>query len=314
MKQITFRKYYYLCLAIILVLSIYPLYMGFKVLIDYVQFGHVLGRNYHKYLIPYTPICLSLLLGSALLPLSLRQKKYGQLTLTTLCVAVFFAFEFLLERLVIVGPDLLTQLESWQMYMCYVPYGNHQTTAIEILMGNYSPTFKLHFYMISVLLILTVINCVYGFGKLIRTGDNSRKESLTLQTIATALFLGLCILACFTAFFRTGTILVSPLSAFLMGLFFITLGVTGGIYTLSFLTKCPRRWAALPAAVSAALTLAMYIGEMCVLRGHLYRFGTGWFFEPMGVLVLAPVDIGIILLSALITALISLCILKKPET
>lgn len=230
-----------------------------------------------------------------------------------LCVAIFFLFELVLEDLLIVSPGRIIDLENWQMYMCYVPQRFEQVTAIEILMGDYSPTFKLHFYMISVLLILTVINCVYGFGKLIRTGDNSRKKSLTLQTIATALFLGLCILACFTAFFRTGTILVSPLSAFLMGLFFITLGVTGGIYTLSFLTKNHRRWAALPAAVSAALTLAMYIGEMCLISGQLYLFGTGWFFEPLGALVLAPVDIGIILLSALITALISYHILKKPH-
>lgn len=314
MKQLSFRKYYLLAIALIIFLSVYPLYMGVKVLVDFVQFGHVLGKNYHKYLIPYTPISLSLSLGAVLLPLSLRQKKHGQLALTILCVALFFAFELPLEQLMIVGPDLLTQLESWQMYMCYVPYNTHQATAIDILMGYYSPTFKLHFYMISLILIITVVNSLYGFGKIIRTGDSSRKRSLTLQTVATALFLGLCILACFTAFFRTGTILVSPLSAFLMALYFIVLGVTGGLFTLSLLSKTPRLQTALPAFVAGFLTLAMYLGEMCLLRGQLYRFGTGWFYAPLGKLVLAPVDLVIILFSSIVTALISLYIQKKQHT
>ena len=53
------------------------------------------------------------------------------------------------------------------------------------------------------------------------------------------------------------------------------------------------------------MALLMYIGEMCLLSGNLYRFGTGWFFERLGRLVLAPVDILIILASGLITALIA---------
>lgn len=313
MNRHKFRNYYYVCLGLMLIASIYPLYMGFKVLIDYLQFGHVLGKNYHKYLIPYTPISLALITGTALLPLSLKQKKWGQLTLTSLCVAIFFAFEFLLEKLVIVQVDLSTTLESWQMYMCYVPYNPNQTTAIDILLGDYSPTFKLHFYMIAVILVITAVNCLYGFGKLIRTGDRSRQKPLLLQSIATVLFLGLCILACFTAFFRTGTILISPLSAMLMALFFIILGTTAGMFTLSFLFKHSQHWAFIPAAVSGGLTLAMYIGEMFLLSNHLYRFGYGWFFSPLGSLVLAPVDVLIILGSFALTFIISFIALPKKH-
>ena len=126
---------------------------------------------------------------------------------------------------------------------------------------------------------------------------------LILQSVASVLFLGLCILACFTAFWRTGEITVSPLSAFLMCLFFIVFGVTMGLFTASFLTKRPRSLVlSVSVAVSSVVTLIMYIGELILLSGHLYRFGNGFLFDGLGALVLAPIDLIVILLSGGITA------------
>ena len=48
----------------------------------------------------------------------------------------------------------------------------------------------------------------------------------------------------------------------------------------------------------------MYVGEMILLSGHLYRFGSGFFFHGIGSIVLAPVDLLIILLSGAICALL----------
>ena len=305
MKHANFRAYYLLCTAGILLASLYPLFMGVKVLIDYVQFGYVLGENYPKYLIPYTPISFALIAGVAALPLFLKPKKWGQAALTMVCIAIFLITELLLENLVIRRYSYFSSLGDWQMYLCIAPpQTDFEQTALSILIGNYSPTFKLHFYAISMLIILTVINCFYGFGKQIQTDDRSRQKALIFQSIGSGLFLGLCILACFTAFFRTGNIMVSPLSAFLMAVFFIVFGVIAGIFTLSFMVN-KRRLLWLPGVIACAMALLMYIGEMCLLSGRLYRFGNGWFFAGMGKLVLAPVDILIILSSGLITALIA---------
>lgn len=305
MKHANFRAYYLLCTAGILLASLYPLFMGVKVLIDYVQFGYVLGENYPKYLIPYTPISFALIAGVAALPLFLKPKKWGQAALTMVCIAIFLITELLLENLVIRRYSYFSSLGDWQMYLCIAPpQTDFEQTALSILIGNYSPTFKLHFYAISMLIILTVINCFYGFGKQIQTDDRSRQKALIFQSIGSGLFLGLCILACFTAFFRTGNIMVSPLSAFLMAVFFIVFGVIAGIFTLSFMVN-KRRLLWLPGVIACAMALLMYIGEMCLLSGRLYRFGNGWFFAGLGKLVLAPVDILIILSSGLITALIA---------
>ena len=187
-----------------------------------------------------------------------------------------------------------------------------EETAVDILMGNYNPAFKLHFYIISVVLILAVLNCLYGFAQTVISGDTSRCKSLIVQSVCTAVFLGMCILACFTAFWRDGNLAVSPLSAMLMTVFFILLGVTAGVFVGSFLLGKRRSVSiAVPTAVSAGMTLLMYIGEMILLNGHVYQFGQGVFFESLPVIVLAPVDMAIILASGGITAIAAAWLNKK---
>lgn len=233
-------------------------------------------------------------------------------------MVVFFVTELLFENKVIVNGTLSTKLERWQMFMCYVSPETYQTRdwrAVDILIGEYSPTFKIHFYMISMVLILTILNCLYGFGRMVLSGNRKRQKALEIQSVCTVLFLGLCIFACFTAFFRNGDLLVSPLSAVLMGVFFLVLGVTVGTYVGSFLLEKKRSIAVgIPAAVGAATTLAMYIGEMCLLSGNLYLFGTGFWFTGIPGIVLAPVDILIILAAGAVSGGISLALNRKKMT
>lgn len=321
MENKTFKKYYLFACIGLLILSFYPLWMGVRVVTDMIVDGAVLKENYPKYIIPYTPISLALLLGVVTMPLFMKlNQRLALLGGSAAAIAAFFAFELLFEKKVIVtATDTVVKLEDWQMYMCYVPPGGWGTsevvggqTAIDILMGEYNPAFKLHFYMISLVLILTILNCLYGFGQMIRSGEKKRKASLILQSVASAVFLGLCILACFTAFWRDGSIQVSPLSASLMAIFFILLGVTVGIYIGSFLLKKRKLFSVwVPVIVAAVFTVLMYIGEMILLSGNIYRFGTGFLFKGIPGIVLAPVDLLIIVASGCITAVIFLLLERK---
>ncbi len=300
---------YWLCsMACVLMASFYPLYMGVRVISDMIRDGTVLKENYPKYVIPYTPLAFAVILGILLMPIFLRlMKRAAVFGGTTVSLAAFFGAEFWFEQSIVVSTaETTVKLEDWQMFMCYAPPGDwgetvtdYKThTAVEILMGEYNPAFKLHFYLISVILILALLNCFYGFAQIIRTGDRSRKRALIMQSVSAVAFLGLCILACFTAFWRDGNIKVSALSASLMSAFFILMGLTVGIFFGSLLLN--RKDAVLvwfPAALSAAVTLLMYIGEMILLHGHLYRFGSGFFFDGLPNIVLAPVDILVILAS-----------------
>ena len=315
MKNKSFRNYYLFSCIGVLLASYYPFSMGVRVITDMIVNGTVLKENYPKYIIPYTPICLAILLGVLLMPFCFKLfKQHALVGGSALATGTFFAFEVLFEKKVVVTTaEVVTKLEVWQMYMCYIPpegWGETVTTyrtetPVDILMGNYHPAFKLHFYLISVVLILSILNCLYGFGQIIRSRDKKRLKSLIFQSVCTLGFAGLCILACFTAFWRDGSIQVSPLSAALMTLFFILFGVTAGIYVGSLLLgkrKSVSIW--IPVLVSSAMTLLMYLGEMILLNGHLYSFGTGFFFNGLPGIVLAPVDLIIILMSGGITALI----------
>ena len=247
MGNVKFRNYYLLSLIGVLFASCYPIYMGITVIVDMIRYGTVYAENYPKYIIPYTPIALSLLVGVALIPVAIKCfKKYALLFGTVISTVIFFVLEFLFERNITVTRTItgaFAQLKDWQLALCAVTpevFGAGKLTEVEILMGEYSPAFKLHFYIISIVLIVSILNCFYGFAKMIQTGDKSRCKSLTIQSIASGAFLGMCIWACFTAFYRNGDIKVSALSAILMSAFFVLFGVTVGIYVASFtLNKKP---------------------------------------------------------------------------
>ena len=319
MENKAFRNYYLFSILGVLLASCYPIYMGISVMVDMIRYGTVYAENYPKYIIPYTPIALALLVGVALIPVALKYfKKYALLFGTIISTILFFVSEFILERTVTVTrtvTGIFSTLEDWQMYMCYIPPNSFEErtwTEVDVLMGEYSPAFKLHFYIISIVLIISILNCFYGFAKMIQTGDTSRRKSLVIQSIASGAFLGMCIWACFTAFYRKGDIKVSALSAVLMSIFFVLFGLTVGIYIASFtLSRKPILSVWLPGVSAAVVTLVMYIGEMILLSGHLYRFGNGFFFEGIPGIVLAPIDIVVILASGAITAIITNFIRNK---
>ena len=319
MENKTFRKYYLFSLLGVLLASCYPIYMGISVIVDMMRYGTVYAENYPKYIIPYTPIALALLVCVALIPVALKYfEKYALLFGTVISTVLFFVFEFILERAVTVTrtvTGIFSTLEDWQMFMCYVPPNSFEErtwTEVDVLMGEYSPAFKLHFYIISIALIISILNCFYGFAKMIHTDDKSRRKSLVIQSVASGAFLGMCIWACFTAFYRNGDIQVSALSAVLMSVFFVLFGVTVGIYIESFtLNKKPLLSVWLPSVSAAVVTLVMYIGEMILLSGHLYRFGDGFFFAGIPGIILAPVDIVVILGSGVMTAIITSFVRNK---
>ena len=321
MKNKVLNRYYLCSFAGVLIASFYPIWMGIKVVSDMIRFGTVYAEDYPKYIIPYTPIALAVIVGVALMPILVGNlKKLALAAGTGVSLIVFFASELMLESMVTVTrtvTGIVSSLEGWQMYMCYISpemFEERTWTEVDVLMGEYSPAFKLHFYVISVVLIISILNCFYGFAKMIVTGDSSRKKPLILQSVASAAFLGMCIWACFTAFYRNGDITVSPLSAVLMCAFFLLFGVTVGIYIVSFTIGKKKLFSVwLPSLSALLVTLVMYIGEMVLLSGNLYRFGEGFVFDPIPGIVLSPFDILIVLLSGAITAMIGRLISSKEN-
>ena len=57
-----------------------------------------------------------------------------------------------------------------------IPLLQRLSGKLDVLLGGYSPAFKIHFYLISVVIIVSLLNCFYGFAKMIRFGKTGRKK------------------------------------------------------------------------------------------------------------------------------------------
>lgn len=318
--QKAYKRFYIWSLAGLIAASGYPLYMGITTLWRYIRDGVIAAENYQKYIIPYTPICMALIVTVALLPLLFRWCKRFTLPIASaLGALLFLAAELAFEQIKIVGTfwsfgsnEFMT-LEAWQTSLCYAQMQTEKTVDLtDFAMRN--PAFKLHFYIIALVIVLTVISVFYGFSKMIRTADYRKLKPLVAQAVSVLVFIGLCIWACFTAFYRTGLLTVSPLSAVLMTIFFLTFGITFGVYAGGLLYG-KRRWLAVgvPSVVAMATTLVMYIGELILLNGELYKLGKGWLFEPMGASVFAAFDILVILAAGGLTCGVTWLLNRTPK-
>jgi len=390
-------KVYFVSLGTVLLTSIYPIYMGIIMLTAYLRDGGVNATNYPKYIIPYTPISIALIVCVALLPLAFKYcKKYALPVLSVLAILLFLGTEMTFEKVTVFsgttevvqtesGNDesalyyfrvVLTNesgetetrivtlnktqtdqtIETWQWTMCAMPPDNYAELSqirmvaesitdgevIDIqkiteeqateepateegfterklfknaLITEYSPVFKLHFYMISIIIVLAVLGVAYGFYKMSLDLEYKKKKPLVVQLASVIVFVGLCVFACFTAFFRTGEIVISPISAVLMTIFFLVFGITAGVYMGTWLYSKRKLFSIIiPAFIATVTTVAMYIGEMVMMNWNLYRFGEGVLFDPIGVCPLAPVDFATIVASGVITYFLLLLIRQKGKT
>ena len=328
-----------LSLGAVLLMSFYPLQMGVKILAAHFRDGYINAADYPKYVIPYTPIAIALILCAALMPLALKHgKRFALLIISVLGVGIFLLAETEFERVMVFDTETVYEtrvvesenaeaapgidVAGWQYTLCafspemiraiqeaYEQQREPVTEVVEVeritmedLAARYSSAFKVHFYLIAILIVLAVLSVIYGFIKMARTGNHDKRKPLILQAASVAVFIGLCVFACFTAFYRTGELRISAVSSWLMSIFFIMFGVTAGAWSGSLLyTRKPILSRVIPALIAAATTVAMYLGELVLLGGTLYRFGSGFLFGPIAACPLAPVDFAVIALSGAIT-------------
>jgi hypothetical protein len=377
------RTFYLLSLFVILTASAYPIYMGIVTLVSYKQHGFIHAANYPKYIIPYTPLSIALIMVVALMPWCYRVFKTRSLLILSLMGAtVFISCEWYLEGVkVLVSQDVkpftisqkeevgsvdfheavptpapkgkptatandgspsiviqqadttpaasgikiqLVPLESWQLSLCSsprqptivmtptapstkdpaatIPAASISVPVNTPVYATNNLVFKVHFYLIALVILLVVTHTVYGFTRMFMEEEYEKKKPLVAQLVAVSSFIGLCVFACFTAFYRTGALLVSPISAVLMSVFFIVFGVTAGTY-FGCLFYNRSKWlsVAVPVVVALFTTIAMYVGELMLTGGVLYKFGTGWLFEPAAGTPYSIVDVLVIMLSGIVT-------------
>ena len=101
--DMTYKNFYLLSVVGILAASFYPVSMGARVVSDMILNGTVRGGDYPKYIIPYTPISLALIVGVLLMPLAIRYARRLALpVMSVVSSGVFLLTETLLESKVTV--------------------------------------------------------------------------------------------------------------------------------------------------------------------------------------------------------------------
>ena len=292
--------FYIVSIILILVISIYPVFRGITTLTSYYQNGFIEAENYPKYIIPYAPICFSIVIIAVLMPLFFKLcKKKTLLVVSILGILLFLAFETGFEQIEVIEgykeviegyreATVAVPLEAWQLSLCMVTPQVFETITEPIygesepIYAENNPAYKVHFYIIAIIIILAVIQVIYGYTKMLKEENYDKKVPLLAQFTSLAIFIGLCVLACFTAFYRTGDIHVSPISALLMGVFFIVFGVTFGIYFgCIFYKKNKILSIIMPTIIAMLTTIVMYIGELVLMGGELFQLGNGILFQRL---------------------------------
>ena len=203
-----YPAFYVTSLFIIIAASVYPIYMGITVFRQYLTNGFVETANYPKYIIPYTPMCIAIIVCTLLLPLLYKIiKRYSVLILSALGIALFIAGELFFEQIKVLEGYKKVPLESWQLSLCIATPEVLMAIGEPIYAEN-NPSFKVHFYIIAIVIILIVVGILYGFTRMLKEGLYEKKKPLIMQTVSVIIFIALCILACFTAFFRNGTLYI----------------------------------------------------------------------------------------------------------
>ncbi|MCL1847557.1 MAG: hypothetical protein FWF91_06275 [Coriobacteriia bacterium] len=321
------RRFYFLSLAVLAVLSAYPLINGIQMAWISITNGALEPEQYVRYVVPYAAICVALLCFAALHPVFMRLKRFAFPVGIATTFLVFFVVERFFETIQIhvAGMTLIdtatlipypsnatATADSWQAALCIAsPEMRWQSLTYASLDNFYyvmdDSTYKIHYYLIALILITMVCGLIHGIARMLhlRSDDRAQAKPLFLQGISTAALVALCVFANSTAFFRQTAYIQTPLASLLTGLFFVALGAAVGVYVGSFLLERGRHLRlTLPVLLSLGITILMYVGESLMMKGNLYRFGTGWFFEGLPGLVAAPVDILVILLAGGLTWLV----------
>lgn len=327
MSNKAYRRFYVLSLSLLIILSFYPIVNGIRIAYLNIVNGAVKPEQYAKYIVPYAALCLAIILFSAFQPLLLKLRRFSLTTGLLASYIVFLIAERFFEGIKIhtegmslVSTSSLTieqlkdlppaTIDVWQASLCMVSPQTQGQSVVFASSDHYyyvmaNNSYKIHYYLIALIIITMVCGLVYGIGRMVRSDNKSEVNPLVLQGVSTSLLVSLCIFANTTAFFREAQAIQTPMASLLTCLFFIALGMAVGVYTGSFLFEKKKYLGeGLPVFLSIAAVILMYIGEAAMMGGNLYRFGTGWFFSGLPVIIVAPVDILVTILAGLAAYLV----------
>ena len=102
-------------------------------------------------------------------------KKYALLISSALGAVLFGVMEFQFEQIPIIEGYSELPLESWQYSLCITTPEVLQAMGEPIYIEN-NPAFKIHFYLISLVIILVIVNVVCGFTRMLKDRITAKRD------------------------------------------------------------------------------------------------------------------------------------------
>jgi hypothetical protein len=302
------KRFYWTVMLFLLIISAYPIGAGIRIIVLHFRNGSIQPDDYAQLVIPYAAVCSSILITIMLYPLLSKLRRYSVLAASILGLGLFAGMEWYMEGLTINAPMAYSAFQ-WQLIQ-----NISITDAILAFHKLYDNTYRIHYLLISLLLILLVTGIVYTYEKVVSSKDQARRNILYLQIFLTVLFVALCVVSNITYIFGETDDYLTPYSSVFTRSFFVLAGLASGVYLAGLLIEKNRLVSIIaPAAAACLITAAMYFGEYKILDGVLYRFGYANLFQHTPVSVVTPANILIILLSGLLTVLLVEVICKYSK-
>ena len=259
----TFKRFYFITAIILFGLSIVPFWHFSLLLLEYFFWGRTEFNII--FIIPFMAVSASILLGFLLLPflknISLCKSHIIILLFST---TAFSGLSLLTERIVSLN-EINILLRSRRMPL---------PGEVEGLMAGIPVAIRIHYYIFSIILIISVLSWLYNFAQTRYANGRHGKRFLVIQAVATIcyalayFFVRVVQYENFAIRHITWGSVINAAVCFMLAAFFM------GLFSSSFLKS-----KIIPPLVSVLTGVLLYAAQYFMLDGQFYLYSESIFIS-----------------------------------
>jgi len=215
--------------------------------------------------IPFAAVSAAVLIGFLLLPMLRKMyvAKRGIIS-SVIAVCIFFAL------------SLYAEMISARLDVIFIVMTSRMRRSVEGIaaLADYMTipwTVRLHYYIFSIVLILALLNFLYGLADALYRGEKLSKKAIALQGGAVACYALAYFFVRAMQFKDYDTLLLTSSSVLNAAVCFILAGIAVGLYSGSF-SKFAGLGKFISSILSSATVVALYAAEYAMLQGNLYSY------------------------------------------
>lgn len=263
MKSKEFLRYYVITVSILTGVAIVPVF-NFAIMVCSFSINQRADYNILA-VIPFTAVTVAILFGFMLLPL-LRDMppRKRQIIASALAVFIFCALESTAET-------LAARLDRLHVVMTHRKMLTPEEITALARGVRFPLEIRLHYYIFSVILVLCVLNFLYGLANMLHADGKPGKKVVVLQGMATACYALAYILVRVMQYEDYATMRLTWSSVLNAAVCFTLAALVVGLYAGSFM-RLEGRGKIVPPLLSVFTVISLYFTEYAMLDGEFYSY------------------------------------------